>query len=196
MQLRTGFDHQLAFDTQILLGELKLRTDNSRATVLARLHDLEQVDRALRRYIVRIVRQSSGQVPQDEGNLKRDDRAGDGDVHLVRQPNLDAGDGGEALPLRRAAPGDGLRSRVHADHQPHGAGHRQDGARRGGRARRRHRPGAHPGRQVLHGPGWPLLHAGEHAAFRGREPPEARVHPRRGRVPEGLSYEDIQFEVQ
>lgn len=93
-------------------------------------------------------------------------------------------------------PGDGLRSRVHADHQPHGAGHRQDGARRGGRARRRHRPGAHPGRQVLHGPGWPLLHAGEHAAFRGREPPEARVHPRRGRVPEGLSYEDIQFEVQ
>lgn len=52
------------------------------------------------------------------------------------------------------------------------------------------------GRQVLHGPGWPLLHAGEHAAFRGREPPEARVHPRRGRVPEGLSYEDIQFEVQ
>lgn len=59
-----------------------------------------------------------------------------------------------------------------------------------------HRPGAHPGRQVLHGPGWPLLHAGEHAAFRGREPPEARVHPRRGRVPEGLSYEDIQFEVQ
>lgn len=25
-------------------------------------------------------------------------------------------------------PGDGLRSRVHADHQPHGAGHRQDGA--------------------------------------------------------------------
>lgn len=46
------------------------------------------------------------------------------------------------------------------------------------------------------GPGWPLLHAGEHAAFRGREPPEARVHPRRGRVPEGLSYEDIQFEVQ
>ena len=61
---------------------------------------------------------------------------------------------------------------------------------------RRHRPGAHRGRQVLHGPGWSLLHAGEHAAFRGREPPEARVHPRRGRVPEGLSYEDIQFEVQ
>lgn len=45
---------------------------------------------------------------------------GDRDVHPVRQPNPDAEDGGEALSLRRAAPGDGLRPRVHADHWPTG----------------------------------------------------------------------------
>lgn len=42
--------HQLALDAQVPLVRLELRGDDGRAAALARLHDLEQVDRVLRRY--------------------------------------------------------------------------------------------------------------------------------------------------
>ena len=77
----------------------------------------------------------------------------------------------------------------------HGAGHRQDGARCGGRARRRYRSGLIPVAKYFMDPAGHYSTPGNMQLFvdASRQKP---VFILGEEEPEGLSYEDIQFEVQ